>query len=476
MLGESGIIDFMKKYKSFQPKTPFKQRIILVLFGIFLFFALLELSLRLGGFFILFIQEHRNAQSIKQKSAYRIMCLGESTTAFGGEYSWPAQLEYILNTKKTKLNFSFKVINKGVAGCNSFFILNELDNNLTIYKPDLVIVMMGINDGRGALTFNALQGNRIASFFTSFKVVKLIRLIWFRILKFSDIKRKKQFTNKISVLHTERNVPSDKNSYRDFKHDYDSVIGKDYRKDKYSETEIVLEQAVKLAPSDPVALRELGSCYDSLGRFSDAVSVLEQAVKLAPSDPVALGELGFCYKRLGRLSEALVVLNKAAEIDSGYMIYIYLGMVYNAMEEYSKAENMLKKAIGINPSESLSRLELEKVYRAQGKPIENENMYKNYIDNYRRLKEKILEKGLYLVCVQYPMRSIEPLKKIFENDKQGIIFVDNEYMFKEAVHKGGHKEYFVDMFAEDFGHCTPKGNRLLAGNIANVILKEIFNK
>jgi hypothetical protein len=32
------------------------------------------------------------------------------------------------------------------------------------------------------------------------------------------------------------------------------------------------------------------------------------------------------------------------------------------------------------------------------------------------------------------------------------------------------------MFAGDFGHCTDKGNRLLAENIATVILKEVFGR
>jgi hypothetical protein len=32
---------------------------------------------------------------------------------------------------------------------------------------------------------------------------------------------------------------------------------------------------------------------------------------------------------------------------------------------------------------------------------------------------------------------------------------------------------FMDSFAGDFGHCTRIGNRLIAGNLAEVILKEI---
>ncbi len=80
-----------------------------------------------------------------------------------------------------------------------------------------------------------------------------------------------------------------------------------------------------------------------------------------------------------------------------------------------------------------------------------------------------------MVCVQYPMRSIDPLKKIFEKD-EGVIFVDNETIFKEMVKKSGPKEVFLDMFGGDFGHCTPKGNRLLAQNIADAILRAVFNK
>jgi hypothetical protein len=73
------------------------------------------------------------------------------------------------------------------------------------------------------------------------------------------------------------------------------------------------------------------------------------------------------------------------------------------------------------------------------------------------------------------MRNVEPLKKIFEQD-ESIIFVDNESVFKEALQKASYNEYFVDMFAGDFGHCTKKGNRLLAENIANTILREVFHK
>jgi lysophospholipase L1-like esterase len=74
------------------------------------------------------------------------------------------------------------------------------------------------------------------------------------------------------------------------------------------------------------------------------------------------------------------------------------------------------------------------------------------------------------------MRNLEPLKKIFQGNREGIIFVDNERIFKDALKQGIYWNYFRDTFGGDFGHCTEKGNRLLAENIANVILKEVFGK
>jgi len=73
------------------------------------------------------------------------------------------------------------------------------------------------------------------------------------------------------------------------------------------------------------------------------------------------------------------------------------------------------------------------------------------------------------------MCGIESLKKMLE-DRENIVFVDNETVFKEALKQGKYGNCFTDSFGGEFGHCTPKGNRLLAENIGNIILNECFNK
>ena len=96
------------------------------------------------------------------------------------------------------------------------------------------------------------------------------------------------------------------------------------------------------------------------------------------------------------------------------------------------------------------------------------------IDNYKKLKAILDKRGITYVCVQYPMLDIRPLKQIFQGHEEGIVFVDNEKTFKDALQHALYKDYFSDAFAGDFGHCTKKGHRLLASNVARVISKEVF--
>ena len=99
-----------------------RKKLVRLIFEFFVYLILLEMGLRVGGFIFSSLQEYRNISSIKKKSEYRIMCLGESTTAIGGEDSYPSQLEEILNERNIGIRFS--VINKGIPGANTTAILS----------------------------------------------------------------------------------------------------------------------------------------------------------------------------------------------------------------------------------------------------------------------------------------------------------------------------------------------------------------
>ncbi|MFH0912661.1 MAG: GDSL-type esterase/lipase family protein [Candidatus Omnitrophota bacterium] len=344
-----------------------------MIFAVLITLVLLETCLRLGGFVILSLQEHRNKLSIRQKDAYRILCLGESTT----RGQWPPHLQEILDQHNIGIKFS--VIDKGIIGSNTPAILSQVEPYLDRYHPDMVVAMIGINDWGEHIPYERPTLSKTMLFIKPFRTYKLARLLWLHMAaKAKEIGLYK--------------LPGDKSPAQERQ---PSPLNMRLRK-----TNVQQEDNIKN----------------------------EDAYKKA------------------------LELNPGSEVAS--TLYGALGTVYREMGQFTLAEECSSKANqtrlnGYNPTTA---------------------------SNYHKLKEILDKRKIKLVCVQYPMLNIEPLKKIFQGNIDGVLFVDNEKTFKEAVKKGSYKMYFIDMFGGDFGHCTKKGNRLLAENIANVILKEYFKK
>lgn len=301
-------------------------------------------------------------------------------------------------------------------------------------------------------------------------------------------------------------------------------LGDFYRKKgDFRETEKAYQKAIELNPSNANAYFELGYIYRELRNFTDAEAAYKKAIELEPHNDVFYYELGDGYGDVAKYPESEAACRKAVELNPrNYDAYRELGDALKNQGKYVEAEKAYKKAIELNPRDYKVYPKLGKFYQQQGQSSEavklfqrlieedpkndkaygalgaayremgREDLAREYsakavalrerfydpktVENYHKLKRILAQRGVRYVCVQYPMRDLRSLKKIFGNDTEGIIFVDNEKIFKDAVRQEGYAAYFGDMFAGDFGHCTEKGNRLLARNIADIVLKEVFDQ
>ncbi len=488
----------------------FRKKIILMFLGVIFSTILIESGLRLGGFIFLSLQESRNSAQVNKIGGYRIMCLGESTTA-GGSDAYPAQLEEILNQRNTGITFC--VINKGAVAVDTVSMVSQLEGNLNRYQPHMVTAMIGDND-RYVKYYENIP-DAATPLFKNFRTYRLVRIMWANILrraKGSVVPRFKfqQASNRDKDLGLE---------------DYNKYYKKGcYYRDsgQYSESEAAFRKAIELNPREDKTYVELGLCYKVQGKHSQAEEALKEAIKINPLNEIAQRELVWFYTLRGKYGQAEQAFKRAVELNpKNDKPYIELGFYYRARKKYALAEKAFKKATELNPGNNIAYTQSGWCALYQGKPAQAEEAFQKVLvlnpkdeavyrglailseevgkpesareyykktnelnpryysqmtrDNYHKIKEVLDKRKIRLVCIQYPMRSIDPLKMIFDGEP-GSIFVDNERIFKDAVKKDGFKEYFSDMFAGDFGHCTLKGNRLLAENIANVILKEYFNK
>jgi len=122
-----------------------KQKILLIILGLFIAILLCEGLFRIGG-----LLANKNQYDInKNKKVYRILCVGDSSTYGTGasdrnKFSYPSQLQNILNDKF--INKKFEVINLGRPGISSSQLLNRFENDILKFKPNIAVMMIGIND------------------------------------------------------------------------------------------------------------------------------------------------------------------------------------------------------------------------------------------------------------------------------------------------------------------------------------------
>ena len=523
---------------------PLKQKILLVFFGIFLVFFLLEAGLRLAGFILLSVQEYRNSLSLRKNDTYRIVCIGESTTQ--GHY--PAFLQKALDRRNIGVTFS--VIDKGVAGTNTGMILSQIEGYLDQYHPDIIVAMMGINDQGSHLPHEEVSISSWVLFVRDLRVYKLIRLLGLHI---AAQKNKKDTGGSGDVDAASETSPDDELKGKNFGECLE--IGKRYRslgnftraerayrralelapendrpyvelawfyqqQGVYADAEVLFKKALKLNPLnadayagigwfyklqgdsagseklfrkalelDPEnigAYHELSIIYRYRGEYDAAIDLLERAREKRPGNKDIMNELAFVYRTKGEYAKAEEVYKQALELDLyNARLYTELGFLYREELRYKDMETLFRTALRYNPDkdwvygalctlyEETGQKKLAEEYARKANLLRLQRTRKDTIENYRSLKKILAERGVMLVCVQYPMRSIESVKAVFD-DPVGLIFVDNEKVFKEAVAQHGRDRYFLDMFGGDFGHCSDEGDTLLAENIARVIIAEVF--
>ena len=475
------------------------KRLVLILFGVTLSLILIEFSLRLVGYIYLSKQDLSNRKSLEGKLDYRILVLGESTTEMGGDSAWPKQLEKILNEKIP--NKKFAVINKGKSGTNSYRILSEIEDNLNEYKPDMVITMMGLNDGAvpdlkvydEALSVNIAKspdkedGPVLLKHLKVYKFVNLLRVLIQRELGKLD-SMNKIVLPVFASENLEGNFELEERVLKDPGNDSLHVELGNLYMSKHRNEDAAREflKALKINPDNYEAYVGMGDHYKNQIMDDRAEQIYRKAIEIEPQKPLGYSRLGVHLRDLSRYDGSEWAFKKMIDLGlEGAEPYRELAVTYRYWGKYEQAEKVLKDMLTIGPNnESNSKVayyELENLYRQMGDENRaNEvsgkvlGLNSALVSNYRKLKQIVLAHGIKLVAVQYPTRNVETLKNLVgAND---VILVDNEKIFVDAIKKGKYEDYFIDRFGGDFGHGTPKGNYLLASNIANILLKEIFNQ
>lgn len=89
---------------------------------------------------------------------------------------------------------------------------------------------------------------------------------------------------------------------------------------------------------------------------------------------------------------------------------------------------------------------------------------------YQRVVDAVRAREIPVVAMQYPLLSVESLRKLLDY-REDLSYLENRTNFETALLDAKYLELFDDNFAGSFGHLSPRGNQLVAENVADALAK-----
>ncbi len=123
------------------------------------------------------------------------------------------------------------------------------------------------------------------------------------------------------------------------------------------------EKAAQLEPPNFDLLLDWALAYDGVGKPAEAISKLREAAALERNAHV-YSQIGMEYGKMGQYPQALDALATAIQIDPtfmGGMPYVYRGDVFAAQGNKLQAAEEYRRAVAIDPSNSVAREKLARL-------------------------------------------------------------------------------------------------------------------
>ncbi len=241
-----------------------------------------------------------------------------------------------------------------------------------------------------------------------------------------------------------------------------------------------LARAGEVAPGSVDVSLELGSLRMEEGLWDEAEVPLRAAHAAAPDRVDVLLALARWQEDQGAMAEAEALLRRAADRQRKCPAYSRLVEFWARRDQADAIEDLAGElnAGRVPDLPPIQRACLDRLLAGYLDPGGDEHRRRLAEDYYgpetaahfSDLGRQVVGRGVPLVCVQYPGRELEPLVRLLD-DPRGVVFVDNEPDFREALERQAYADLFLDDCYGDFGHATAAGNRILADNIADAILE-----
>ncbi len=397
-----------------------KERASAFLLGLVVTLVVMEIALRALGAFSETTDAPITAPA--RSGSQVILCVGDSFTKGSGaraDMSWPRQLERMLNEGRGQ---QFAVVNRGMSGQNTAWLLQMLQQNLDTTRPDLVILCSGganrwdsygapaaVGVAREAPDARSQSGlvPALRDGLYRVRVFRLAKLVYLAALQEREKAAKAQrqaaleagrkaWQAKVAMAASAEQwrlseawwnkgwearrssglgeaIECFRNGIRANPHDVRNYLAIAEGQEASDDFPKVVEWCNKALEVDPYSAEVhlmLARAYIEMRSQDKALEYLVQARELAPGQPFTLIRVSDCYARMQRYTDALECLEYALSCDpsSRGAVLQERAVIYGMMREYDRALADAQEALraGVNPGQG--NFQLGTLYMDQGEP------------------------------------------------------------------------------------------------------------
>ena len=256
-----------------------------------------------------------------------------------------------------------------------------------------------------------------------------------------------------------------------------------YQNGRYVEAEKLALIITQEFPKNQFCWKVLGAVLKQVGRISESLVVGQKTIKLAPQDAEAHNILGVTLKELGRLNEAEVSYTQAIALNPDYAdAYINLGNTLKELGRLDEAEVSHTQAIALKPhlaeahyNLGITLQELGRSEEAEASCMQAIALKPNYAEAHYNLGVTLQELGRSEEAEASYRQAIvlKPDYALAHFSLCKVLYVKgNEYSALESIVKANdieplQKDYEL-LLSVMKGRKSRKGNTVKVGDMSNI--------
>jgi tetratricopeptide (TPR) repeat protein len=133
---------------------------------------------------------------------------------------------------------------------------------------------------------------------------------------------------------------------------------------EYGKAETLL---LTLASGSAPVYNQLGNIYARRRQYKNAAKQYEMALGLDPKNPIYLENAAGVFIEVDELTRAEELLRKGLEIEPSSSLYKLMGYIAVKLGEYSRAEKSYEAGLALDPGNSFIRLDLAELWFSLGR-------------------------------------------------------------------------------------------------------------